>query len=262
MIVVPATAGERLCVVLSTLMAAATDWRRLEQSLMPIRGTADYIELFQEMFVVQLACQLTAAGVSVAKTYSCDDSLFEGEIRSVIMELGFPYRELGVIARAVTASTRAALHDFTLKEKAAARDSAMRRSEPCYMCGVKIDYQQVGPGYGHFSLEHVWPRAFGGDSILENALPACQSCNNKKNSFATWGMVGIQALVLGIAPAPESLREIDKTFKYAMHYRQARRLASTKRISMKDAFLKLGPWCEPEVVETSLPATFFNLQNA
>ena len=50
------------------------------------------------------------------------------------------------------------------------------------MCGSSLDF--VNDNDNAFTCEHIWPRSYGGDSIEENLLPSCKSCNsNKKKNF-------------------------------------------------------------------------------
>ncbi len=76
------------------------------------------------------------------------------------------------------------------------------------------------------------------ERALENFLPACYSCNNrKKKDFATWDDAhSIQSLLLGISPKDQRLQDIDGTYKFSLHYRAAQRVAMEDRTSLKKAF--------------------------
>ena len=45
----------------------------------------------------------------------------------------------------------------------------------CAYCGIEFDYENLP------TRDHVIPISKGGDNTKENVIPACQSCNSKKN---------------------------------------------------------------------------------
>ena len=52
----------------------------------------------------------------------------------------------------------------------------MKGDRICYYCGKTISKKEM-------TLDHVYPRDFGGPSITDNLVPCCQECNNDKNNF-------------------------------------------------------------------------------
>jgi hypothetical protein len=74
-------------------------------------------------------------------------------------------------------------------------------------------------------------------------------------------MPTVQSLLLGIAPGDERLQAIEGSYKFSLHYRAAQKLAIEKRISMKEAFLEIGPWTDVRVRNSDDVADFFNLEN-
>lgn len=58
----------------------------------------------------------------------------------------------------------------------------------CYMCGRSLAIGAVAdPEQGNAppaTVDHVWPRGYGGDSSFANLLPACPECNTAKASMA------------------------------------------------------------------------------
>jgi hypothetical protein len=138
---------------------------------------------------------------------------------------------------------------------------AMKSHPRCYICGTYLDFT-VPQQQNSYTLEHIWPRAYGGNSIEENLLPACDSCNSrKKRHFATWVMPAVQSLLLGIAPGEQRLSEIEGSYKFSLHYRAAQKLAAAERLSMKQAFLRIGPWTDVRIRDADDVADFFNLEN-
>lgn len=54
----------------------------------------------------------------------------------------------------------------------------------CYLCGALL--RMNGNEGKSFSVEHVWPQSMGGDSRLENLLPACTDCNSRRQHQVSW----------------------------------------------------------------------------
>lgn len=46
----------------------------------------------------------------------------------------------------------------------------------CYYCGRNVPRNQI-------SIDHVYPKDFGGPTIPDNLLPACQKCNLEKDNM-------------------------------------------------------------------------------
>ncbi|DAC17229.1 MAG TPA: hypothetical protein D7I06_03565 [Candidatus Poseidoniales archaeon] len=50
----------------------------------------------------------------------------------------------------------------------------------CYMCGVEIDFNSVEAS-NSASVEHLFPKEYGGDSRQENLALSCKDCNKHKD---------------------------------------------------------------------------------
>jgi len=62
-------------------------------------------------------------------------------------------------------------------------ESALRGgAERCYLCGATL----TKSGLHKRTADHLWPLAFGGQTIEANLLPACQDCNSKRGNLAAW----------------------------------------------------------------------------
>jgi 5-methylcytosine-specific restriction endonuclease McrA len=48
-----------------------------------------------------------------------------------------------------------------------------RDRETCQYCGAQ-------PGRAHLTIDHVLPRAQGGNTTWENVVAACSACNHRK----------------------------------------------------------------------------------
>ena len=126
----------------------------------------------------------------------------------------------------------------------------------CYLCGTDVDFS--ADDHQAFTLDHVWPRAYGGNSDYENLLGACRSCNEAKASEPSWAMYPIQAFVAGFDV--QDLDCMPKVMRFAIQARAAKQLAKRKRLSLRDAYIRLGrPSC-PVVVSGGTAVDLFNLQ--
>ncbi|BBQ09949.1 MULTISPECIES: HNH endonuclease [Stenotrophomonas] len=65
------------------------------------------------------------------------------------------------------------------------KDALQGLRRVCYMCGRSVSKQGKG-GHAVLSIEHVWPHLFGGQTILENLLPSCVPCNERKGHAFSW----------------------------------------------------------------------------
>src|SRR5207249_4601668 len=105
------------------------------------------------------------------------------------------------------------------------------------------------------------PHCFGGESEDENLLPACGKCNStRKRDFASWALVHIHSLSLGMNPSVNALKSVDGTLRFALQYHAARKLAEKRKWTLRAALLRLGPWTEdPRVLDETMAGDFFNL---
>ncbi|MCI0623309.1 MAG: HNH endonuclease [Acidobacteria bacterium] len=262
------TDGERLAHFVGHRLVHRVPWDRLSASLLNTgRGDA-LCEFFREVTAINLACRIVVAGTSLLserKDQSArhiSDPTFEKDFRDYLRDrllLSPPL--LDDTFRAAVRAVRASQEQVSATKRARYKRQAHKRHPSCYMCGTTLDFDERDP-HGKFTLEHIWPRRFGGNSIEENLLPACGSCNSeKKKDFATWAMTSVQALIIGIAPTENECRSVEGTYRFALHYLAARRLASQRQTNLKDAFLQLKHWQDIRPKDESDLADFFNLVN-
>jgi hypothetical protein len=260
------TQGERLCNFLLQKVLQDAPWTRLELALAATGRDAELVELFREITAVHLTGRLVVGGVSVAEQAGIDSPVYNDMLSQLLREAAPVRYELeDELLRYADRAVRAARRGPSDRELRAQRDRAIRTHPYCYMCGVALDFED-DESVHRYTLEHLWPRMYGGDSDDENFLPACHSCNNgKKSDFATWAMTSVQALIYPIEPNDEQLGRqlstVKGNYRFALHYRKAQNIASAKKTSLKRAFLHLGPWTELRVQDRSLVADFFNLEN-
>jgi hypothetical protein len=126
----------------------------------------------------------------------------------------------------------------------------------CYLCGTGFDF--VGDSHSSFTIDHVWPKAYGGNSDIENLLGACRSCNGVKASEPSWAMYPIQSLNAGFDV--QDLGVVPKSMRFAVQARAAKQLARAGRLSLRDAYVGLGRPGLPLVVSSATAVDVFNLE--
>jgi hypothetical protein len=263
------TTGEKLAYFVERDVLVNIPWDKVAFSLL-CTGRGDALcSFFREIAVVNLTCRIVTAGTSLLKespsrpARSLRDSGFENEFHDFIRERLYIRPPLSKdLLRNALRAVESARQDVTPTKRKAFKSWAQRQHTFCYMCGVSLDFTEEHK-YHKFSLDHIWPQRYGGDSDEDNWLPACGSCNShKKHDFATWAMAGIQSVVLGFTPTENEYTMVDGTHRFAMHYLAAKRIAIQRDISLKDAFRILGPWeLSPRLMDESDIGDFFNLAN-
>jgi hypothetical protein len=256
------TDGEKLCQFIEDRLISNTKWKALESGLEYTGRKAQLIDLFQQLTTVNLAGRLVIGGASILERVNITDPQFENELLTFLREnLEIPHYLINETYRFVLRAVKASQESISESLRRRLRRWAQTKHAHCYLCGVALDFNDTD-SYCGFTCEHIWPRSYGGNSIEENLLPACQSCNNqKKGHFATWAMPAIQSLIMGFNPDSQRLQEIEGCYKFALHHKIAQRLACQKRLTLKRAFLQIGAWTAVRVSHFDDVADFFNLEN-
>lgn len=256
------TDGEQLCNFVNHRLLASAPWSTLASGLEFTGRHSELIDFYRQITAVGLTGRLVSAGLSLAETIDVQDPAFKKELITFFRDyIGIPHRFLDEAYRFTNRAVMAALEPLRGTVRNQLEAFAMRTHPHCYMCGVSLnfDHRDTPPSY---TCEHVWPRGYGGNSFIENLLPACYSCNTiKKANFATWAMPAIQSLILGLSPTPDRLQEIPGTFKFAIHYRAAQQFAIRQHATLKNAFLRLGPWEDVRIRDVGDIVDVFNLEN-
>jgi len=68
------------------------------------------------------------------------------------------------------------LHFGAFEKTMYALTYAMKGKETCYYCGEPLEKRKI-------TLDHIYPRSFGGFSIPENLKPCCAKCNSQKGEL-------------------------------------------------------------------------------
>lgn len=261
------TAGEQLAYFIEDRLLKRSSWSRFAETLLFTGRSDELCDFFHEVTVINLACKIVTAGRSLLAesgdrpTRAVSDSSFVKEFGDFARDrLNLRPPLSGDLLRNAIRAVQSSQHDATPKERNTFKRWAEREHRACYLCGSELDFEEKD-GLHKFSLDHIWPQRFGGDSIEDNWLPACGMCNNKKKrDFATWAMPDIQSLVLGFEPSANEYTSVHGGHRFALHHLAAKKVAVKRNISLKRAFMFLGPWeSSPRLVDEHDIGDFFNL---
>lgn len=257
-----ATDGEQLCRYLNHRLLATAPWEGLSAALETTGRSSELVEFYRQLAAVTLTGRIVSAGVSLSEQFGIQDPSFRKEFAALLRNyVGIPAGLLDELFRFSQRAVSAALEPLRHSVQKQMEAWTLRVHPHCYMCGVALIFN-VRDDWNSYTCEHVWPRAYGGNSIIENLLPACRSCNErKKANFATWVMPSVQSLVMGLAPTDARLQEIHGSHKFAIHYRAAQQLAMRERKTLKSAFLQLGPWQDVRIRDIDDVVDIFNIEN-
>ncbi len=256
------TDGEHLCRYLNHRLLASAPWEPLATALEMTGRASQLVGFYRQLTAVTLSGRIVVAGKSLADRVGIDDPAFRKEFTALLRDyVGIPARFLDELFRFSHRAVNAALEPFRKSVQDQMLAWAKRVHPNCYMCGVVLNFEKREE-LSFYTCEHVWPRSYGGNSAIDNLLPACRMCNErKKANFATWVMPSVQALILGLAPSDDRLQEIPGSYKFAIHYRAAQELAMRERLTLKNAFLKLGPWEDVRIRDVDDVVDIFNIEN-
>lgn len=103
----------------------------------------------------------------------------------------------------------------------------------CYSCGLQ-NLRENGEG---IAFDHIWPRSLGGVSTSSNILPVCKKCNGAKGDRVSWEVYGI---VHDYTYARFG-QDHDILLKMALHRLAAEKVSEQRNVTLKEAYLYLGP---------------------
>ncbi|TWD86060.1 HNH endonuclease [Variovorax beijingensis] len=141
----------------------------------------------------------------------------------------------------------------TLHEAQDPIDSQVR----CYCCGDTLWSPDFETPLREISLDHIWPRTLGGISTPDNLLPICAPCNGAKEDRASWSVFGV---VFDHALSERGGHDEERLLGLALHRRAAGALATSEYLTLKEAFVKLGPRTDVELIDEAVDRHFFNFR--
>ncbi|WP_420566410.1 HNH endonuclease [Thalassobaculum sp.] len=263
---VATTAGERL---LFKLIQHHQEWKVLDDILKNAdlrlgRRFEGLSSFFVGASILHLQQRLLRLAQDIRN--QVDDRWEQGEmlrakIHDVIQLTSIEYRgDFSALVEEVLAGAEQ-MH----KEPPSTLSRLVRRNhkEECYSCGRifgAIYKDAPAPNGLSATVDHIWPRALGGDTIEENLLPACPSCNSAKGHIAAWQMAWIQPVVFSDADEVNGLDSLRREVKIALHVRAAMAYAHANGSTLQDAFVAIGPREPPVRIDADQGYDFFNLR--
>lgn len=261
--------GEHLCSHLFYNLVDNSMWDRLESKHLQTTGRSNsFRHFFQEALALNMTRRLilVAEHVRTSTQLEPKESGFLSFLESPISNLGL--RDLnskGRISRLTNEALINSRHTISSKLRNKMISFSRKNHRGCYLCGQTLNYNLSSEKkYWDVTLDHLWPQAYGGDSLEENLLPACRSCNSdKKQDYASWAGCNIHTLIIGVDPSEEALKSVGGHFQFGIHNRSVTQHANEKGISLKKAYEEIGPWkATASLIEKSDPGDFFNLTNS
>ena len=237
-----------------------TAWDQVARVLLPTGRADEWKEAMREMTVLHLTHRLIKGGSTIAGGQGGLDAVAKNNIKILILNTMSvrPSAVNDIYARLEPAirSTRQKINSSTRR----VIEAEARKAMPyCYLCGTDLDFDSNEDYWTAFTIDHVWPRAYGGNSLADNLLPACQSCNVKKGHTPSWSMYPVQALIAGHQLDDEKLATLPKEMRFSVQSRAAAHHATANATSLKDAFISLGRPGTPSVVNPQVSVDVFNL---
>lgn len=233
-------------------------WAQLGIALVPTGRAEDWVGAVREMTALHLTRRLVCAGVAIVSRRGEFDVVAERDVQQLILDtMVIDYFVVGDVVARLEPAIRSARRTISPGVRKELKGFARREMPYCYLCGTDLTFDNPGPT--EFTIDHVWPRAYGGDSEPENLLPACLSCNNRKDVTPSWAMYPVQALVAGYELDDADLAEVPKEMRLAVQSRAACERAAVVDISLKQAFVDLGRPAVPTVRDLSVSVDVFNL---
>jgi hypothetical protein len=255
------TRGEELVAFLARhhLDASRSTWDAVAQALVATGRGPDWSDAFQEMAALHLAGRLLRGGRCLLEDAGEQGPLLDRQIKQLIVDtMTVDYWLVGRVYARLELALQAAGESISTGTRTTLRNWSQREMPWCYLCGGNLDYNPSDPNaHDRFTLDHVWPQAYGGDSSEENLLPACAACNGRKAHAAAWVLYPVQSLIVGTHQ--HELQLMPKEMRFAVRARAAQSLTRSG-LSLRDAYLDLGRPLPPLIVDSSQALDVFNLR--
>ena len=255
------TAGENLYLFLRSWIRKGVSLNESFFWLSPIERSDEWSEYIEQFIAVALTGQVVAGGRTFRRRHG-DSAPFVTEFRSYLNDaLIIDRDDVNRLMRIATSAVDESMRGIADGLRRRFRRWAMANHPHCYLCDHSLDFGDQASDRA-YTADHIWPQSYGGDSIEENLLPACRVCNDQhKSNFATWAMTSVQSVIFGVDPTAESLSRVTGTSRFAIHHRRVQQHSINARVSLKDAYRRIGPSEDLRTLNRNEVAHFFNLAN-
>jgi 5-methylcytosine-specific restriction endonuclease McrA len=259
--------GEYLCSLIYEEAVNPDFWLRFQNKHLMVTGRPLEFRLFiQKAIALNLTRRLILAGEEAKLQIEPSEPGFLQYLSPAIERWGLHNLNIrGKLARLVATSVTASNHKTSDNLRDGLVRWARNNHQSCYMCGNTLNFNLDKNAFqlNDITLDHLWPQAYGGDSIEENILPACRVCNTgKKQDYPSWVGCNIHTLMIGSQPSENALKSVGGHFKFALYNRAALHFANREKITLKNAYLRMGPWTDdPWFLDEDEIGDFFNITN-
>lgn len=236
-------------------------WSLAEAHLTAIGGSTGFAEYIKGAVAVHLVKRALSFWKDARQSIA-NESLEVQRVRTFLREElvpGLDDEKTIKLARAVIEAEAASNRKIGKETRRALIGTAQFHT--CYLCGEQLDPKTTDDqASSFFTAEHLWPCSLGGDSIIDNLLPACIKCQKAKANSMAWEWLNVHNYVLPPDPGSEDLKSIPRSARVARHYLYTLSICEKKRLSLKEGFLLVGAMNDPlRHRGADLPVTFFDL---
>ncbi len=255
----PATAGERLFLFILNEISAPDMGAYHGIIYGQIGGrNSDMFNFFVEINALNVLARLVRLAVHIQEKYNALDHKSE-MIKYIQLKLGIAGQDDTLLERLAALALGAGV---VSKQKPSPSTKKLVRNGatelPCYICGALCEDKKGVENQVQY--EHLWPRSHGGDSSVDNLLPACKYCNQPKGAMLLWHTAEIFGTVLPPSPSDESFKLIRRREKIASYMKRVYDHANLEGCTLKEAAQFLGPgrMSPVQVVDDLDAVDFFN----
>ncbi len=261
------TKGERLFLLLRdellvTIGNGHQNWSNFQSLLNQISGNDEFGNYLRGATAIQIMRRLLRHWKD-ERLQIAQESQFVGRAVKHIREEGLPGlsdADTSKLARAVIEAEQSSRQTINISTRRAIING--KNLIRCYLCDKTLSTYAPPNADDHLTLEHLWPQSIGGDSIEENLLPACKTCQAITKDTISWEWLNIHNMVLPAEPSSQALESVSKNKRicFAKYYQEVFNFANMNDISIKEAMLRIGPMkTQMAAGFTGNPVTFFDL---
>ena len=264
----PSTYGEMLYDIL--VRKFINDNQDLRSSLLSIENfkiggrKENFADYYTGIFCFNMTARVIQSAKFILKEPNLGDNLHHGNMLNFlctqlnISEFSFKKYDVNRLVNLSFEAARSARQKISNATKNAILCS--HEEFHCYICGREIRKAGNEPN-DLIQLEHIWPRRFGGDSGIDNLIPACCDCNSDKDSMLLWQDAHIHSFVLKPYPSADDLRKVPRKAKIAKHRQAICEYSCAKELTLKEAAIEIGPYdfSNMRVLDRDDSADFFTL---
>ena len=207
------------------------------ESLISAADFADFVKLAATMEVFSRCVRDARSYLEVNENASSAEIAKELRTKVALpVRLGLDH-EFGELARLVGLSAIRKQRDKGVEKNAIAAVPMV-----CYMCGVSLSRRKGQTNT--YTIEHIWPISYGGQTIEENLLPACADCNSKRGSMLSWAAGPVVSTYLHANETIPKVLRLSLGLARMLHFAASGRRPRT----LKDAALS----CQPLMVDLEI----------